>query len=142
MAALNPETAIRKLIVDDVGLGATLGTRVYPQAAPQKPTFPLGIYEREVTDVQHDMGGAGNLKHCRSVWTWYGYDYDALSTLAEDVEALLDGNRSTVTIGLDSIEFRTLFLEDQTAQLLKPNDGTGRAVYQIMQTYFVAYDNT
>lgn len=142
MATLNPETAIRKLIVDNAGLAAIFGTRIYPHAAPQSAAYPLGVYDRDNTDIQHDMVGAGNLKHVRSVWTWYGTDYDALSTAAGLVEALLDASRVTVTISTDSIQFRTLHMENETREVLMPTDGKGRAVYQIMQTYFVAYQNT
>lgn len=140
MPTLNPETAIRKLILDDAGLGVTLGTRVYPGAGPNAPTYPLGVFERDRTEPQHNMSGPSDIKHVRSMWTWYGYDYDAMITLAEDVEAVLDGYRGTVTIGADSVTFKTLFLEEQADALLKPNDGTGRAVHQIQQTYFVAYE--
>jgi len=142
MAALRPETAIRKLIVDDATLGATLGTRVYPGAAPQGADYPLGVFERDATTPHHHMGGVSTLKYARATFTWYGDNPTTLYTMGEDVEALLDGGRMTVTIGADSITFDTLHLESQQDQMLAQQDGTGRAVYQIMQTYFVAYQNS
>ncbi len=141
MPALKPETAIRKLVIDDAGISALISSRVYPDVAPEKSAFPFVVYERISTDVQHDMGGAGNLKYVRVGMTIYSYSPDERNTIAEAIEALLDGNRDTVTISASSIRFQTLFLEDQQDQVLKPDDGKGRAIYQALQTYFVAYSN-
>ena len=141
MPSLKPETAIRKLIADDVAIGALLGNRIFRNAAPQSAAYPLAVFDRDNTDVQRHMGGAEKLKHAQSTWTFYDEDADALDALAELVEALLNGKTPTVTIAAKSITFETLFLDDQTDQILTPTDGKGRPVFQIMQTYFVAYQN-
>ena len=143
MPALKPEVAIRKVLVDDAGIAALVGTRVYMGYAPQSAALPFVIIRRGGTDVDHSMGGASGLKMAE-VDIWITDDsYEDVTDLGELVEAELysAGHRQTVTIGADSITFSKLFMDEQTDEQEVIPDGAGRPLRRIFQRWNCAYQN-
>lgn len=51
------ETVIYKELVDDAGVGALAGDRIYPLVAPQDVAMPYIVYERLAQDLEYDHSG-------------------------------------------------------------------------------------
>jgi hypothetical protein len=143
MAALKPEIAIRKLLLDNAGIASAIGTRIYPGFAEEDQAKPYAIIRRDTTEPDHHMLGVSGLKYVSVELYLYGETYNALTTLAEQFEAVLDGvnDRTTVTIGATSIEIARLWMVEQSDEEVTIQDGTGRKTYSVYQRYELHYQN-
>lgn len=143
MANLKPEYALRARLIADAQVTAIVSTRIYPPgAAPQGAAYPFIVYQRGNSEHFHKMGSTNSttLQQHEIVIAMYGEDYDALTTLANEVRSSLDGYRGTITVSADSIRFEQFLLMQQEDNSLQPSDGKGRPLFNIDQRYQVAFN--
>lgn len=77
------------------GVVALVGTRIYPQAAPQGTTADYVTYEASKNPIQ-DHGGSGGLYRARISFLCHAATYANAKALAEAILAALDGRRGTI----------------------------------------------
>ncbi len=78
------------------GVVALVGTRIYPQAAPQGTTADYVTYELVSGNPIQDHGGSGGLHRARISFLCHAATYANAKALAEAILAALDGRRGTI----------------------------------------------
>ena len=70
--------------------GATdAGTRIYPNASPDKPARPYLVYTRASSNSENVLGGYGGIMNTRIQIDAYADSYAAAQALASQVDALM-----------------------------------------------------
>jgi hypothetical protein len=139
MAALSPESAIRKLLIDDATVAALVSTRIYPEGgAPQTPPLPFIVTKRISRSHFHHMGAAGGLAIARVQVTSYAKSEGEVETLADAIREALDGYRGTVT-NTDSLTIKMLHLDNDLDTMILPWGGLNRGYPAIVQDYKVGH---
>jgi hypothetical protein len=141
MALLKPEAAIRKLLIDDATLGAAISTRLYPGAAPEKATFPLGIYERRKGTFNSNMTGRGTLRMAEITLAFYAWDYLELGAICTAAINVIDGYRGAVTIGADSVYIDSVLATEDSESVLDvlDDDGSSDQLHSAEQVFQIAW---
>jgi hypothetical protein len=88
--------AIYSKLSGTVAVSADVGTRIFPEAAPEQGlTFPLIVYS--MTDAQHinSYSGASSLANRRVTVQCAASTYSAANTLAKNVRETLDNQSGT-----------------------------------------------
>ena len=97
----NIETALNARLKAHAGLSALVSTRVYPNHAPQSPTYPLVIHSHDSTDRVSAMASdTGNVSSIHTV-SAIAETYTAATAAAVQVLAALQrysGTSDTVVI--------------------------------------------
>jgi hypothetical protein len=89
------EQALYKELVATAQVAALVGTRIYPQAAPQGTTADYIVYELVAAQVAHDHSGAGGWTDTRLSYLCHASTYGAAKAIATAVRAALDGRRGS-----------------------------------------------
>lgn len=104
-------SAIYDALAGHAGVQTLVGTRVYPDIAPQDAAFPRLVWQEVSTVPVNAMDGYGNLVSCRvQVTSWSRKATDARSL---DAQVRLAMAASTQFKSLH-IEFRSLGLDEET----------------------------
>lgn len=90
------ETALVAELKGTAGVTAQVGTRIYPQAAPQATELAYVTYEVIGKRVLHDHGGAGGLSEGRISFLCHAPTYAAAKGAAGAILAALDRRRGSV----------------------------------------------
>ena len=101
MAVTVIEQALRAILVADAGVLA-ITTRVYPNFIPQKPTWPLIVYQKVSGLRDQALSGPTGKAHPRFQMESWAKTYNEAKSLANAVRVALDGGtftKGTVTIG-------------------------------------------
>ena len=77
------------------GVTALVGTRIYPQAAPQGTTADYVTYEVSGNPIQ-DHGGSGGLYRARVSFLCHTATYANAKAVAAAIRAAVDGFRGTM----------------------------------------------
>lgn len=78
------------------GVTALVGTRIYPQAAPQGTTEDYVTYELVTGRPVQDHGGSGGLHRARVSFLCHAATYANAKAVATAIRAVLDGFRGTM----------------------------------------------
>lgn len=98
--------AITYLLENASGVTDIVGTKIYPDTAPQQVTFPYVVYQEINTSPSDDKDGTSRLDVVRVQVDLYTQNYDTCETLAAAVRAALDRQTGTInTVTIDSIKF-------------------------------------
>jgi len=85
------EQAIYAILTGDATVSATLGTRIYPNAARENSTRPYATFARIGTEhVESFEGSSGFASALIQIDLW-GDSYLALKTLAENIRLAMQG---------------------------------------------------
>lgn len=143
MSALTPEKAIRKILKDTGSIFSLIGDRMYPDFAAEDRPLPYAIITRASTEPDHHMLGVSGLKYVSVDVVMYDETKQEAIALAQLFETALDGvnDRTTVTIGSESIPIARLWMTDQSDESVTLADGKGRKLYGIRQLYEMHYQN-
>lgn len=145
MATLKPEIAIMKVLSDNSGINTAADGGIWAGYAPQSTDVDeyFVIVRRASTTVDYKMAGASALKECETdIWIT-GPQYEALTDLAELIEAAMHTSvhRQTITISAESVTFSKAFMSDQSDEQEVIDDGTGKPIRRIAQRWRLAYQN-
>ena len=83
-------TLVQDMLTDDAGVAALVGTRVYPVALPQTPTYPAISYQRISTTPQ---GGSTTLRVSRYQINCWATSYGGVQSLANAVITAAEEHR-------------------------------------------------
>lgn len=90
----------RKILVDDAGVSALVGTRVYPRVIPQKPTYPLIVFRLIGGDSDMDLSGGSGFAEATIDVACFSMDQSTgitdVATIDEAVRAAATAYRGTV----------------------------------------------
>ena len=100
--------AVYSLLAGDAAVSALVGTRVYPNVAPQNTAYPHIVYQ--LINVSHIEVLAGSFGNARSLVqvSCRSHDYDEARDLAEKCRLVLQGYAGTAA----SIEISGVNLVD------------------------------
>jgi len=102
------EEAVRKIMVDDAGIGALAANRIYPHILPQDATLPAITWQRISGAHLEDMGGEDLLARPRIQVNCWGASYSDASDLRDAVRTALVDYTGTVL----GVVIRIISLED------------------------------
>jgi hypothetical protein len=94
---MSVEQAVVQLLKADTAVAALVGTKIYPQIAPQNKVYPYIIYHLVTQTVLRHLGSASNLNYERQQLDLYADTYEEVKDLEEKVFQALDGFRGLVT---------------------------------------------
>ena len=89
------EEGLRTLMVNDAGVSAKVGTRVYGVKLPQKPTLPAIVFFRVTEDPVYDTSGMTGLSSGRFQVDCWDKNLKGSRDLKEAVRKLLSGFKGT-----------------------------------------------
>lgn len=108
MTAATIEGALYYRLSNTSGVTDLVGTRIYPNEAPQNDPLPRVIYTVESQDRGHAMSGADGIPSCL-FWIDCEGSYGQTVSVSEAVRAAMDGFKGAVS----GFNVRGAFLEDQ-----------------------------
>ncbi len=94
--AYTVEQMLVKQLEATSGVTALVGTRIYPQAAPQGTTADYVTYELVTGRPVQDHGGSGGLHRARVSFLCHAATYANAKAVATAIRAVLDGFRGTM----------------------------------------------
>lgn len=98
--------AIYYLLSTNGTLSAALGTKIYPDTAPQRTAFPYIVFQEIATVPSDAKDGASKLDTVRVQVDIYDDNYDDVETYAAAARTALDRQTGTInTVTVDSIKF-------------------------------------
>jgi len=118
---------------DDAGVTAIVGTRIYPEAIPQKDgTMPAIVYQRLISLRDRELAGTTDLINVRVRVDCWDTSYSGCKALADAVRLALNDER----VALGSFVVQDVFLD--TEGDLSEFDGDD-SDYRVSQEYEISY---
>tara|TARA_X000001382_G_scaffold121895_2_gene104480 strand:- start:163 stop:573 length:411 start_codon:yes stop_codon:yes gene_type:complete len=101
--------AIYNLLVNDQDIGSAVGTRIFPNVAPQTSAFPFIIYDVNGVEPNDTKDGPSTLDTVDMMISCYSKTYSEAATLAKNVRIALDRlDESTYNgVQIQSIQFQS-----------------------------------
>lgn len=93
---LTVEQVLVQELLDTAGVTSLVGTRIYPQAAPQGTLSAYVTYELVASNPFHDLSGAGGLTWARVSFLCHAPSYATAKGLSAAIRAAIDGRRGTI----------------------------------------------
>jgi hypothetical protein len=85
----------RAKILEDATVTALVGSRMYPNHAPQTPTYPFLVYRRREARRDYSIDGPSELNMCLYEIIAYSTDYAEAWSVIDAIAAHLDGFKGT-----------------------------------------------
>ena len=85
------EEAIRNKLLNDANVSALVGTRIYASELPQKPTYPVLIYERLDSERDFTMQGPSGFVESTVQIRVYAETYAQVKDLSTKTRQALNG---------------------------------------------------
>ena len=130
---MEPEAAVRAILIADTDITALVVERVNPAKLPQSPTLPAIVLTKISGPRLHDLSGPSGKAYPRIQADCWAETYAGVKTLATLVRQCLDGYSgagSGLYIGDISIDGETDIYEP------------GVEDYRVVQDYIVWHDET
>jgi hypothetical protein len=103
------EAAVRYLLQNDPAVGATVGSRIYPEIFPQDGTPPLIVYVLVSDRPQLAHDGNVGLTIANYQYDLWAADHDTALLLGQQFTAALNGYRGTVEgVKIDKIAIENI----------------------------------
>lgn len=96
----------------DAAVAALVGTRIYPDLAPQEPEPPLLVYQRISTPRDYSQSGETGLVNPRFQITCVAKTTTQLRNLADAVRFRLNGFKGTMSSG-PGVSVGAVFLDNE-----------------------------
>lgn len=133
--AIRPDEALRAKALAVSAVSTALGTRFYPNAAPQKVAYPYAVTGVEESEhLGHLAGKSGWVRARIALEIIGGTSYEAAKDIAEALRIALHNAKGTVTIGSDT-EKITTFLDKQEDIPEWSEDGSAKPIFGVRQTW-------
>ncbi len=141
---MQPEEALRRILLDDSDVTDLISERVYPSKAGFRAAYPLVLYTRidsEYFDTLAGLAGEG-LAHVGIQLDIFGKGYGAAKAVAQKVLTLLNTYSGTVAgDDDDSLEITRIRLTNKRDGFDNPTDGRPDGIYRIIQEYDIWFKN-
>jgi len=143
MAQLEPEYAVRKLLLDDSDVSTLIGTRIYPLfSVPQSAKRPYITYFRSSDDHTYHLTGESGLIVADIEFDVFA-DTDAqMRQLADKFRLAVAGYRGTVTVGSDTCTVQMLHIKNTYDGTDPPPDGGSTPLFQRVINLKIGYNVT
>lgn len=132
--------AIYAQLAGDAPVAAIVGTRIYPELAPEQETFPVIVYHLSAGDSGSSYAGnVSPMKHTLTILAVVektpgaGSPYATLDDLGVKIKAALDDQAGT----WGGVVVQGAFFEDQSDDVITIGDEADRRFYIREQTYTV-----
>ncbi len=127
------EKGLAAWLLSQAPITAVTGQRVYPEAVPEQPTFPLIALERVGTDRQKRVSGYGNPVRVSLQLSCWALTYKEAKTLAETVRVQLKAATDAIPAGgpmtMGSYTVPAAWLSDDADGYSPPQMGEGFGLY-------------
>lgn len=130
----NIASSLFKQIDDNV---ASLGSRIYPVAAPQGAAKPFCVYELDSTEPYDSLTGHASLSVATFRVSIWDTTYSGVKTIATSVESALKDVSGTI----DTIVVEWISHDNTVDQNAWSSDGAEFPLYGIEQVYKVSYQS-
>lgn len=118
---------LRAALIEDAGVSAIVGTRVYPQVAPQGAASPYLVYSQVSGAREWDLDCVAGLGNPVFQVTAWADTYAAAQALADAVRAAVSAASAAGDLGGETIQGATI--ENEIDQFEEPAGGRGRGIY-------------
>ncbi len=119
---------------NDAGVAAIVGSRIYPEPAPQNASYPLIVYTRITGTHEHDLQGAAGLCEARYQLRCWAESRSAVKALAEAVRLALQGFSGS----MGDVDVRGIFLESDDDEYI-PASTDAHERYAVRQDFLCVY---
>jgi len=120
--------AIYSILSGNVGVSALIGTRIYPDIAPQNVAYPFAVYSVNGTLPTDTKDGVSPLDVIDLGVVVYAESYDATQTIAKAIRTALDAKPAGTYSGVSLQSIR--FAGQQSLQM-----NIDKRVYMVEQMY-------
>jgi len=90
------EEAIRNKLLNDANVSALVGTRIYTNEIPQKPTYPVILYEQINSERDFTMQGPSGIVTTSIQIRAYDSNYSGVKDLTTKIRQVLNGLTETI----------------------------------------------
>lgn len=130
---LDPASALVHLYGVNAGVAGIVGTRIYPERAPQGARFPYGIVSKASSEHEHHLTAATGQSLARMEVTWFSESPGELHELVEFARRCVDGFYGEITSGSVSLEVGMLHVRSDRTEVVFRNLGDDRGIFVGMQ---------
>ena len=123
----------------DADVSALVGTRIYPEFAPEKSAKPFIVFRKINNKTIHHLGAPASLNQD-------DYEFDTVSTtaiqaedLGQKLRLLLDGYTGVMN---GNTNVRRMFQENYTDVVASPQNGTDEVLYTVSLNYSIWYQHS
>ena len=102
------EAALRALVLADVTVSGTIGTRLYPLETPASGSLPAIVYRRISGPEDYSQDGESGLRRPRFQWDCQARTYAAANALAYALRDAISGYTGTTS----GVEIDGIFVEN------------------------------
>jgi hypothetical protein len=130
--------ALRKHLLDDPAISATVGQRIYPMVLPQGIVSSSIVYTRISGIGDHTYQGPSGLNQPRYQIDAWAATIDGAFSLADAIKERLDGFRGTVNYGADpvqSVVIQGAFFADE-----REDYDAGSKLYRVSRDYMIWFE--
>ena len=122
------EEAIHDKLTTTPAVSALVGTRIYPEEAPQDADLPFVVYQEAARQTVMTMSGPVDLDSWRMSLELYADRRSSLRSLSAAIRTAMNGYKGD--IGSGTIRVCGVFIEDETSELSPPQHAEDRGVMQ------------
>ncbi len=133
------ETDLRAALIADGDFSTLVGSRVYPDIAPQEASRPYVVYQRVSARRPYANDGSRNLAQPRIVYTVEANSRDIARQIVARIVAVGETWQGT-TVG--SSKIRRTEIDDETDTVERPVGGDEEAVYEALIDVLVWIDTS
>jgi len=137
---MSVEQAIVQLLKADTDVAALVGTKIYPQIAPQNKVYPYIVYHLVTEIPLRHLASASNLSYSRQQLDIFADTYAKAKDLAEKVFQALDGFRGLVTYTDGSLFIQYLAKDDGNDITVPIESGSDSPRRRTSVDYIVGHD--
>ena len=130
------EAGLFSQITDTAGVSALVGDRVYPNMAPQEPTFPFIVYLRTATSRPTPHDGSAGVAFATIAVKCVDLEYKAVKELAEEVRLALDG----VTSPIGTYTAMGIVIENEYDDPDPPQSGEEVPIFAVRMDVRIGYN--
>lgn len=134
--SLRPEEAIRARALAHSGTSALIGTRWFPDMAPQAGAYPMVACMVSGKHTNSLAGPSGWYTGEAKIGIWAA-SYESAQAVAEQLRFALNSVRGDITVSGDTANVTTILAEEAPATE-PPTDGGEKPIFGILQTYKIS----
>lgn len=122
------ESALYNELSTTAEVTAVVGTRIYPQIAPESVAYPFITYSVITDNPEHHMGGAAGLTHVTMQIDVWAETIAERVSISEVIRNDLDGR--TGTMGAEALDIRSCFLINRANFIESDAEGKSAPVFR------------
>jgi hypothetical protein len=134
--SVRPEEVLKAVALASSPVSSLIGTRWYPNAAPQNSLYPLVCCDIESDEPRGHLTGC-NWAIAKLDVRVYASSYESAQNVAEKLRFALNHYKANTTVSAETV-LPTIILESQSDTPAGVVDGSDKPIYGITQKYVVS----